>query len=123
MSKFTPSVFYETEFEGDKISMRLSRLKRAHMMKLVQLLDIDKETRQVSEGSIIKCVDYLADELPGYIQDFKGLKDEDGNAITLQEVINEGYFLYLLSDIVGQLMHISKLGKVMPSNSEEPQAE
>lgn len=139
MSNFTPLVEFSTQFDGDTVTMKLGRLKKKHMVRLLPkfLESIDDDNSTESEGgfklNILKMMQdeteiaELAAEFIGeYVHEFKGLKDADGNAISLETVVEQNYFQDLMSSILKELISISSpsqqdmdsLGKQLPPMQE-----
>jgi len=119
MSKFTKSCPYETEFEEDKITMNLNRLRRADMMVLMPFMN------EAGKGEVKVDVDLMnlaSDLLPNYVENFKGLKDEDGNPVTIETVCDQTYFMTLAGEIIAELFNISKLGDEDSKNSDKPRS-
>ena len=107
MSSFTPLVKFETTFENDTITMSLKRLKRKAMMSLTPYINAD------GSGKIdeLELMNVSADMLPDHVVDFKGLMDAEGNAITIEAMCEEAYFISLQGDIVSKLFEITQLRK------------
>jgi hypothetical protein len=113
MSNFTPLVTREYEFEGDKISMTFSRLKRKHMLGAMPALktmrDLQDESAsddrmQTAMGDVLTAI---VDHVPDYVTEFKGLTDENGNPISIETVCNEFYFMALSAQICNDVLQAS----------------
>lgn len=117
MSGFTKTVAFETEFEGDHITMTLARLKRKTMLALSKYMPDTQDGAAVGALDSMQLLDVAANELTEYVTEFRGLKDSDGNALTFAEVADEMYFLELVSDIVAKLFEISNMGAKDAKNS------
>lgn len=114
MSGFTPLVKYTTFFEKDEVSMQIRNLKRSAMMTLTPHMD-DKGKMKLGN---VEMLNLAADMLPAHVEDFKGLKDIDGNELTFEQVLDQAYFIELLGDIIGKLFDISRLGDKDAKNSQ-----
>jgi len=114
MSSFTPTVTFETTFEDDVITMDLRRLKRKSMMKLSPYMDTE------GNGVIaeMELMDVATDMLPGYVTNFAGLKDANGTLIPFDKMLEEAYFIPIMSAILGKLFDISQLAKGDQGNSQ-----
>ncbi len=116
MSNFTPSVFYTTEFEGDSVSMTITRLKRKTIMKLIPLFtdvdleDFKKGRDEINADAMVKVLDVVSDELPKYVHDFTGLTDSEGKQLKFKDIVDEMYFLSLVIDIFSKMMEMSSIG-------------
>ena len=111
MSNFTQSVVYETEFDGDKLTCTLRRLKRKTFLKLAPYV-VDGG---MDQKKIMEFLEELGDEFFEYVE-IEGLKDSHGVALTAQDVFEETYFITLMAELLGQLMVISTLGKEAKSD-------
>jgi len=125
MSGFTKTKTFETTFDGDTVSMTLTRLKRKDMMKMAPALSKIKQNMTEEEGAEV--LDEFADIVIRNTSNFSGLKDNDGNLISLEEAVEEAYFIYLTSAIATELMKISSVrtdvgeaqeGKLQQSSGE-----
>ena len=120
MSNFTPLVEKEYDWEGDTIKVSFSRLTRKDMilifpaLKKFQVIQDGDESESAINDAMNEIVDVLADRVPHYIKDFTGLKDVAGNAIGIETVINEFYFIGLSIRIIMDMVNESSLkgGKV-----------
>lgn len=117
MSNFTPLVQYSTEFDGDKLTMNLARLKRKDMLKLTPYV-MDAET---GEGKInmTELIDVASGFIHEYVSAFEGLTDARGNVLKFQDVVDEVYFMGLLSDIITKVFEISNITEADVKNSAE----
>jgi hypothetical protein len=118
MSNYVPTVRFETEFEGDIISMELRQLTRKTFLDWTPFLSKMDDEGKLSEEDTIKMVNVAADILPEYVSDFKGLKDANGNPISIETVSTEVYFMDLVSILVTKLMEISQVGKGVKDDEE-----
>ena len=116
MSKFVPKVPFELEFEDDKITMMLQPLKRADMAKLAPHLNTD-EDGVIGTVDSIHMMDVAAALLPRYVSDFNGLTDLNGEVIPFESVVEEAYFINLLSEIMVKIFEISRLSEDDSKNS------
>jgi len=105
MSNFTPLVKKEFEFEGDKVWVTFSRLRRKDMLELIPLLgslktvDGGEETEEKRRVTA-QAIEMMYGLLPTYIQKMDGLKDTEGNDISVETLSTEVYFMALATDIV-----------------------
>lgn len=112
MSNFTPLVAKQYEFDGDKVHIKFSRLKRKDMLKLMP--SIQKMQRTDDEATTAEAIgEMLADSLeflPKYVKEINGLVDADGNPVGIETVSEDMYFVELATKIVTDLMSESSLG-------------
>ena len=118
MSKFVKSKYFETEFEGDTVSMRIKPLKRKHMMELAPFMPEDNDADNMGTLDSMNMLDLGAKMLPGYLEDFKGLKDDEGNALAVEDIVEEMYFLNLVSEIMTEVFQISGMSPKSAENSQ-----
>ena len=118
MSNFTPHITFETDFEGDHITAKLSRLKRKDMTTVARYVDVDEEGNLAGGLDVEQMIEFAAEVLPRYVEEFKGLKDADGNAISIETVVDEAYFLPLVTELVSALFDASGMKAADEKNSE-----
>ena len=126
MSNFTPLVIQEYEFEGDKVSIQFSRLKRKDMIDAMPALkrmsdakpdegeDATVEQEEALSEAINDVLNSIVDVIPGYVSEFTGLNDTEGNPVPIETVCAEFYFMKLAIKIAVGVMEASagKEGKV-----------
>lgn len=122
MSSYTPHVDLETEFQGDTVHVRMKRLQRKDMQRIIPYMRTDEQTGEVKVTfeDHAALAELMGELLPGYVLEFSGLKDADGNAIGLATVLEEIYFSDLLQWMVYQLFTISHLSEDEAKNSGAP---
>ncbi len=110
MSNFTPLVKKQYEFDGDTVHVSFSRLSRKAMLDVLpsfnKLNSAEKGTPEFSEG-VNDVLNTLADALPSCVKTVSGLKDTDGSDIVIQQIVDEMYFMVLLSEITMDLIRES----------------
>ena len=107
MSNFTPTVSKEYEFDGDTVNVVFSRLLRKDMLTVLpaflKLNKAEEDSDEYRDG-INGILNNLAEVLPNYVSKMEGLNDADGVAITIDQVVNEMYFMQLCAMIVLDLI-------------------
>lgn len=107
MSNFTPLVNKTYEFDGDTVHVTFARLRRKDMLTVLpvfsKLKDSEENSEEWTEG-INDVLNELADLLPDYVKEFKGLLDSEGNAIEIGTVAVEMYFMKLSAMIAMDLI-------------------
>jgi len=125
MSRYTPLVEFQTVFEEDTVTMELDQLTRKQFLSWMPYMSEVDDEGKLSTENTMKLVNEAADLIPEYVKNFKGLKDMDGVAITLETVVKKVYFMTLVSEIVMELIQNSQVGKGIEvpdeKNSEGPQ--
>lgn len=112
MSNFTPLVTQEYEFEGDKVSITFSRLKRKDMLDampaLKKLTDAkDAEDKDAEREAINDVLNSIVSIVPGYVKSFSGLVDTEGKDIPIKTVCEEFYFMALAANIATGILEAS----------------
>lgn len=113
MSKFTKTIVYQTTFEGDNVTVKMNRLKRAAMLKLSPHLP------EPGEQIPADFIDAAAGILPEHVVEVVGLTDSEGGELGINEIVEEAYFLRLLGEIVEQLFVQSNLSEDDEGNFDE----
>lgn len=104
MSKFTPSVTKHYQFDGDNVTVELNRLSKAAMFSLSPYIGDGSEDSVDVEGMLKKGTDHVA----GHIKSMTGLKDADGEEISVHTMVSSAYFITLVSKILVDLFEISQ---------------
>ncbi len=107
MSNFTPLVKREYEFDGDTVHVTFSRLRRKDMLTVLpsfmELKDAEEHSTEWSDG-INSVLNILAEIMPKYVKELKGLLDAEGDLITIETVSEEMYFMKLSAMIAMDLI-------------------
>jgi len=111
MSKYTPTVKFEIVFEDDTVTMKLKQLSRKTFLGWMPYFSKTDADGKLSSEDTLKLVNEAADIIPDHVTDFEGLRDANGNAIPLDIVVNEVYFIELISQIVMKLIEICQVGQ------------
>jgi len=120
MSKYTPMVEFQTVFEEDTVTMKLKQLSRKTFLGWMPYFSKTDAKGNLSPEDTLLLVNEAADILTEHVVDFKGLRDVNGDAIALEIVVEEVYFIELVSLIVMRLIEICQVGKgVEEGKSEE----
>lgn len=115
MSKFTKQINKTYEFDGDKVTITMKRLKRKDAIKLAPYMvepDKDGKVSMKFEDSLL-FVDKACEVLSTHVTTMTGLFDSDSEVITKEEVFGDGtetYFMSLISEVIGDLMEASFTG-------------
>ena len=119
MSKFSPTVHFETEFEGDAVSMDLRSISREDFFKWMPYFDKIDDEGNLPQAESLKLVNDSAGMLPRYVDNFRGLKDTGGVEVTMQQAVDTVYFMGLVTVILMRLIKISQVEKVKPDEREQ----
>lgn len=128
MSNFIPNLRFETEFEGDKVSVTLKPLTRATYMRMVNINVETKDKSFTEKGAAL--IDSASEILHEHIVEVTGLRDANGDAVSVDTMLESIYFRELNLEIYGFLVEGSNLGKLKsieldmrsPENSTEAEA-
>lgn len=107
MSRYIPQQRFETDFQGDMVSMLLKPLRYGHLMRVLPALEAGD-----GGGSFVS---QLQEILPEYVSDFSGLKDADGNALPFSLVLEQSFFAELMMAIGTKVIELSS-----PKNPPKP---
>ena len=123
MSKFTKNFTVIKEFDGDTITVNMSRMKRKDAMKLAPFMNkaADSDVATMTFEDNMQMVDAAADLLPKYINSITGLVI-DGVEVTkdselFKTMLEEIYFLELVSELISELVQNSFLQNVKKSEA------
>ena len=104
MSNFTPLVKREFDFQGDTVKVSYSRLKRLDMLKVLPVMQKLGNPENPNQDAVQEILELLIESLPGYVKDFSGLVDSEGQSIEIQAVVDEFYFMPLAAQIAVQMI-------------------
>jgi hypothetical protein len=112
MSNFTPLVSKTYEFDGDSIEVSFSRLKRKHMIAAMPGIKRLQDAQEAEDGDAIanainEILEKVIDNIPEYVQSFKGLADVEGRPIEIKTVVDEMYFVKLCSQLALDMIQSS----------------
>ena len=110
---------YETEFNGEAVTMELLPLDNDGMIKIMPLLMIGDETTSNIEATkqMFENCKLAADIFPDHVRNIRGFtiggKEPDGEQLSKQPI-----FSSFVADIIGRLSKISTLTPEEIKNSE-----
>jgi hypothetical protein len=108
MSKFTPTVKWETDFDGDHVVFELRRLTNEQMMKLAPCFPTELATGGAFLRSV-KLVSEAKEVLRSCVVSMHGLTDSQEQEMKLERILDEGYFIRLLDSLLGRVLKVSML--------------
>lgn len=123
MSKFTKTIKFRSEFQGDQVTCAFRRLSRVHMAQITSMIDQDKVSDDglPCEEDNVKMLGAVIDMLPEYIDGtLRGLTDADGNELGIEYVVNESFFFPLAAEMGTALMNSSAMTEEQEGNFDEP---
>jgi hypothetical protein len=109
----------EVEFEGNKITIEVSRLSRKDMVHLMPFLPQPDDTGEVKVDLIegTELADKIADILPPYVTIIDGIT-LDGELPTFEQLANDAYFINLVASVSTVVFQFS-----FPGNDSEKKSE
>jgi hypothetical protein len=117
---------FETEFDGNTVSMDVKPLKRGAFLRLLPVLDMFQaaasnasDTQRVADFDTV--MGAIGKFLPEYVKNITGF-EVDGRPPTIQDIIDETPFARLCTDVIIELTRISTLSAQESKNSEGPSA-
>lgn len=125
MSGFTLRTKYETEFEGDKVTMYLARLTRNQTKHISKFLDEDEEgVKRIRFSDSMEMLDCAAHFMSDVVHDFTGLTDAAGQQISFKDtVMEQQYFSDLVTEILGEVLRITFMNEETAKKLEKKQEE
>lgn len=123
MGNFTNKVTKTFHFDGDEIQVEFTRMKNKHFVLIAPYLVLeDSEPKALRSGMLrsVKLVVESKQVLKECVISIEGLKSSDGTKMSLDDILDETYFISLLDQMLGQLMDASVLREVDIKKSVEP---
>lgn len=119
MSGFTPDFKHEVEFDGDKVTFVLRRLKRSHMQVLAPYIKTGADgDMKLTFPETMELMGAAAQVLPDVVKSMEGLTIQ-GRPATLEEILDETYFMNFLGEVMGVLIQNSTTRAEDEKNSAE----
>lgn len=125
MSYFTKKIAKTYTFENDEVKVSMRRLKKKDFIRISPHLGEpdDNGKFKLKFADQMAFIEIAGGMLIKYVDSFEGLKDNEGNAISLEETCGEeegeAYFMPLLSEMFSDLMSNSFSGKDDEKKLEE----
>ncbi|MFH2075957.1 MAG: hypothetical protein ABIJ57_11540 [Pseudomonadota bacterium] len=108
---------WETTFQGEKVKMKLRRLRRGAMLKLVPFMRMDDETEELKlVASSFELQAVAKDVFPDHVKDIDNLT-LNGAPPTPDDLADETVFNSLVMEIIARLCRMSMLSKSDEKNS------
>lgn len=112
MGNFTSKVTKTFQFDGDEVKVEFTRMKNKHFILIAPYLVLeDSEPKALRVGMLrsVKLVEESKQVLKECIKSMKGIQNADGDQLTLDDILDESYFISLLDQMLGFLMDVSVL--------------
>jgi len=113
MSKFSLSSTETFQFDGDTVTVKLKPLSRSAMMSLAPY--VGDGTPETMDNQ--KLFDHGAEHIESHIESMKGLTDSAGTEITISTMVDNAYFLPLMSEIMAKLFDLATVSEDDVKNS------
>ncbi len=125
MSGYRRKWEYVTKFEGDKVSMTLTGMKRKHLHRLTKyIVKGDDGSINIGFENQMEAFEAFADVLPECVLNLSGLKEVDGTTeIPLDVILEDIYFINLVSEMIRQVMSSSTMSSAEIQEVKKPQGD
>lgn len=117
MSGYLPQIRFETEYEGDKITIQMEAMNRKAFVRVLPALD-DAKQIAASASKKMAVYDVACEVLNEHVTEITGLRDKNGNAVTKEALLNAVYFIDLVTGAFNKLIAECSLGKLKSTDSE-----
>lgn len=99
MSKFTSTIVFDTDFDGDKVHVVMKRLTNAQAQQIVPFIKNDSGLKDQFDLLLV-----LKEILPKCVIALQGVTDGSGQELKLEQILEETYFSPLVLNIGGNLI-------------------
>jgi hypothetical protein len=129
MGHWTPEVLLDPiEFDGDKISVRVSRMLTEDMQRMTPYMKQEKNGDvKISFEDSMKLLEVASAILPKHVKTIDGMKLGDGSMATAErfnaELINQFYFIEFTTELLGKICEVSIVQDKDEKNSDTPSKE
>jgi hypothetical protein len=124
MGQFTRTFKVEIQFDGDNVVCEMKRLRNEHMVKLAPFFVEKEGITKITFKDKVEMLQAGSEVLPDIVVSITGLKDSQGNALGLKDILGEMWFNPLIDELVGRLFIESTLKQqnpiVDPKKSDGP---
>lgn len=120
MSKFIRSFKHTIKFDGDTIEFTLETLKRADVIILTPMFS--SVTKEITENEALILSGEVLDIVQPYVTEMNGLKDDDGNPVSIAEVFERQYFFEMLTELINVLLEKSNPNKIDEKGKPTPKS-
>lgn len=107
MSSFTKRITKNFLFEGDTVVVESERMKKEDFSTIAPLMKTEGNKTTIDQSDPDKLLEVGREVLGRRVKGLSGLRTEDGEPLTLQDVVNETYFLELATEILSWIMENS----------------
>lgn len=108
MSRFTKTASGEIKFDGDTIKYTFERLKKEDQKRIFDLSEINKDgTVSVKSENLSLYSALMRSILAKRLKALSGIKDDDGNELSFDDIADEVYFDELVAALYEELSKLS----------------
>ena len=107
MSSFTKRIKKEFSFEGDTVTVVAQRMKKEDYTTMAPILKMEDGKQGVDQSDPNKVMSVGVDILKRRVESIDGLRADDGELLTVDDMLSETYFMGLVGDILGWVMESS----------------
>lgn len=114
MGRYTPTVKFTTEFDGDKVEVEFKRMRSDQSMRLAPFLRPSADGKGIEPLTIDDKMGLFRESLPilkECIVGITGSKQPDGTANDVETILSQEYFGPLIREIMERLMEASRVAK------------
>ena len=110
MGSFTKHIEKVFPFDGDTVAVKATRLNRGGLRKLQPLMKTDKKGNvAIDQTDAVLVLDLGAEIIKEHVIGMEGLRDSDGQPVSVDEMIDGTYHMDLSTTILGWIMEESFL--------------
>lgn len=97
MSRYMPTFSRKTTFDGDEVTAVFKQVPKSLMMQASELVEMrDGKAQPRSDVSVERTMKHVDDVVRDSLNSLSGLKDSEGNAISIETVLRDSYFIDLV---------------------------
>lgn len=121
MSNYIASELKTFEFQGDTITAEIESLENDDFAKLLPFFTTNDSGETILRFEDKEKFEAVALKFLGkYVKSFEGLKDRNGQPISLETVIKKTYFMQLTAEMMKELFILSKISEDEEKKSDAP---
>lgn len=114
MGRYTPTVKFTTEFDGDKVEVEFRRMRSDQSMRLAPFLRPSADGKGIEPLTMADKLGLFETSMPivkECIVRIDGCKQPDGTPIDIDTILSQEYFGPLIREIMERLMEASRVAK------------
>lgn len=114
MGRFTPTVTFTTEFDGDKVTVEFRRMRSDQGMRLAPFLRPSEDGKGIAPLSIEDKIGLFRESIPilrECLVSITGSKQPDGTENSVDTILTQEYFGPLVREIMERIMEASRIAR------------